>query len=110
MSALFRNDQQRAAVCETLCAKVGLTSFWTKDGPSEKAKQLFRQHGGGMSTGEWIMFRAAWTVWNGDGKVLLADVIERLDNSNLETIGTLLVALAQGGIDGWLEEQRRRGE
>lgn len=109
MSALFRNDQQRAAVCEALCAKAGLVALWTtNDGPSEKAKQLLTENGRPMSTGERIMFLAAWAIWNGEGTVLLADVIERLDDSNLETVGTLLVALAQGGIESWLEEQRRR--
>ena len=110
MSVLFQNDQQRAAVCSALCAKAGFASFWTEQGPSERAKELLKEDGGPMSAGERIMFLVAWAVWNGHGKVLLADVVERLDDSNLEAIGSLLVAFAQGGIDGRLAEQRRRNQ
>ena len=108
MSVLFRNDQQRAAVCQALCEKAGLQSLWTPAGPSERATQLLRQYGGTLSTGEHLMFLTAWAVWNGDGEVLLADLIERLDSSNLETLGTLLVAFAQDGIDEWVQEQGRQ--
>ena len=110
MSVLFKNDKQRAAVCFALCAKVGLKNFWTEDGPSARAKELLHQDGGTMSSGERIMFLTAWAVWNGHGKVLFADVIERLDDSNLETVGNLLVAFANESIAEWIEEERLKSE
>jgi hypothetical protein len=101
---MFRDDRQRAAVCRTVCAQAGLT-FWTEDGPTERAKQLLKDDGGPMSTGERIMFLAAFALWNGHGKVLFADVADRLDGPNLECLGTLLVALSQGAeaVDAWLD-------
>jgi hypothetical protein len=100
---MFRNDKQRAAVCRAVCNHAGL-NLWTDNGPTERAKALLTQNGGPMSTGERIMFLAAWALWNGHGSVLFADVIERLDGPNLECLGSLLVALAQGvdALDAWL--------
>jgi hypothetical protein len=105
VSVLFRNDKQRATVCEALCAQVGLRDFWTEEGPSAQAKELLKEEGGTMSSGERIMFLTAWAVWNGHGKVLFADVIERLDDTNLEAVGNLLVAFATDSIDEWLKIQ-----
>lgn len=102
---MFRDDRQRASVAQAVCAQAGLEVFWTEDGPTERAKELLRQDGGPMSTGERIMFLAAWALWNGRGKVLFTDVADRLDGPNLERLGSLLVALGRGvnAVDAWLE-------
>lgn len=101
---VFRDDRQRAAVCRAVCAQAGL-KLWAKDGPTERAKELLAQDGGPMSTGERVMFLAAFALWNGHGKVLFADVCDRLDRPNLECLGSLLVALGRGvdAVDAWLE-------
>lgn len=104
---MFRDDRQRAAVCRAVCEQAGL-HLWTDDGPTERGKALLPQEGGPMSTGERIMFLAAWALWNGHGTVLLADVVDRLDEPNIECLGSLLVALAHGSdaVDEWLEARR----
>ena len=101
---MFRSDAQLAWVCRSLCDVVGLAGMWTPAGPTEEAIALLGSDGGPLSSGERIVLLSAWSVWNGDGKVTLGDIVHRLDGKNLRAIGTLLVAVASGAhtIDEWL--------
>lgn len=111
--AMFQNDQQRARVCRAILMSARLDSWgagnkrgelWTDDGPTTLAISLLERDGGGMSTGERIMFMAAWSLWNGDGTCTLHDVAFRIDGNNLRCLSTLLLAINEGSqaIDDWL--------
>jgi hypothetical protein len=105
---VFRNDEQLAAVCRTLCARVGLKSFWTDAGPSERAKELLRAQGGPLSHGEKVMVFLAWSFWNGNGGLTVAELVDTLDRENLSAVGQLLQAHVEGpdALDAWLASQQ----
>ena len=101
---MFRSEAQRARACHALCRKARIERMWTSTGPTPEAIALFEAGGGPLSSGERVVLFAAWAFWNGEGNATLADVIYRLDPSNLRTIATLMLALDQGGhaIDRWI--------
>jgi hypothetical protein len=84
--------------------------MWTTTGPTTEAIEILEAHGGPLSSGERIVLFAAWSFWNGADNATLADVIYRLDDSNLRAIATLMLALAQGGhaIDQWIAARENR--
>jgi hypothetical protein len=78
--------------------------MWTPTGPTAEAIEILDAHGGPLSSGERVVLFASWAFWNGAVNATLADVIYRLDATNLRAIATLMLALAQGGhaIDQWI--------
>lgn len=100
----FRSDAQLARVCAALCRNVGLGHLWTSDGPTPQAVFLLQVDGGPLSSGERIVFLAAWAFWNNARNVTLADVALRLDAKNTAAIASLMLAAAHGSaaIDNWL--------
>jgi hypothetical protein len=50
------------------------------------------------------MVLTTWAVWNSHEGARMADVIHRLDNRNLQAVGTLLIAVSHGtpAIDRWI--------
>jgi len=83
--------------------------MWTAEGPTDEAIALFEAGGGPLSSGERIMLMVAWAFWNGAEQSKLADVIHRLDETNLHAISTLMLALAHGAehVDAWITEMER---
>jgi hypothetical protein len=109
---MFASERQRARVCQALCRSVRLKGMWTDQGPSALAVNLLNRDGGPLSTGERIMFLAAWNVWSGEGSVNLGDVIHRLDNKNLRALGSLMIAVVRqpNGVDQWLLQMERESD
>jgi hypothetical protein len=101
---VFESEAQRARVCRVLCERARLGGMWTGEGPTEEAVLLLQRDGGPLSSGERIVLLVAFAVWSGEGKVLLDDVVCRLDQRNLHAIGTLMAAVANGGcaIEQWI--------
>ncbi len=95
---MFKNDQQRAAVCQVVCTlgKVPGT-YWTDDGPTEAAKAVLDDRDA-LSSGERLMVLVAWDVWNGHGKVHIERLLRTLDGDNLRHVGWLLYALSFGQV------------
>ena len=110
---MFRSEAQLARACQALCRQARIERMWTSTGPTDEAIALFEAGGGPLSNGERVVLFTAWAFWNGDGNATLADVIYRLDATNLRRIATLMLALAQGGlaIDHWIAtcENRQPG-
>jgi hypothetical protein len=105
---MFQNDQQLAAVCCAFLKLVNLESLWTENGPSERAKALFKADGGPLSSGERVMFLMAWALWNSRGKLSFVEMLEKLDSGNLTAVGEFLIAYAAGpeSINSWLDGHR----
>jgi hypothetical protein len=84
--------------------------MWTPTGPTPEAIALLEARGGPLSSGERVVLFAAWAFWNGADNATLADVIYRLDDTNLRAIATLMLALAQGAhaIDQWIAASENR--
>ncbi len=111
---MFRSDAQLARVCRAFCARARLGRLWTEEGPTDEAMALLESDGGALSSGERAVVLIAWSLWNGQGHVTVADVLHRLDGTSLTMLGKLMVAGARGSeaIDAWLtetEESLRRG-
>ena len=95
---MFRDDHQRARVCKALCNQLFVKGLFTEEGPTERAIDLLEEGGGTLSSGEQVLFRAAWDLWSSEGQLPFAGLL-RLDDPKLLALGSLLVALAQGGGD-----------
>lgn len=93
---MFRDDRQRARVCAMLLDQTFRKQLWTEEGPTEQAIDLREEGCGTLSSGEQVLFRAAWDLWNSEGELRFADVLT-LDDAKLNALGELLVALARGG-------------
>jgi hypothetical protein len=111
---VFRSDAQLARVCRAFCARARLGRLWTEAGPTDEAMALLQSDGGPLSSGERMVILIAWSLWNGQGHVTVADALHRLDGMSLAMLGKLMVAGARGSeaIDAWLaetEESLRRG-
>ena len=102
---MFRSEEQRSEVVRVMLRSLRLQRFWN-DGPTDAAIALLEADGGGLSSGERVLFLAAWDVWNGDGKATLAQIMYKLDCPRIRLLGTFLIAVSEGGnaIDRWLEE------
>lgn len=112
---MFRSDAQLARVCWAFCARARLGRLWTEEGPTDEAMALLESDGGALSSGERAVVLIAWSLWNGQGHVTVADALHRLDGTSLTMLGKLLLAVAGGGsaIDAWLaetEDRLRRGQ
>lgn len=110
---IIRNDRQRARICRALLSAhatpAQLDRLFTLQGPTEHAHELAQAGGGLMSSGERLMFLAAWAVWT-DGRVegaTFGEYIRVLDNENLRRLGKLLVHMSaedDRGLEAWLDE------
>lgn len=107
---MLRSDGQRAAVCDALVKSLHHKGIrWSADGctMSSTARP-------GLSSGELVLYRAAWAFWNSfspNGKrSLMGDVFFRLDGDGQRMIGELLTAYAEGpyAIDAWLDRHEAR--
>lgn len=105
---MFRNDTQRNNVCITLLRSLHLDRYWTDHGPSPDALDLLAADGGPLSSGERIWLFVVFDVWNGEAHTRLDRVLYSLDNTRLRALGSLLLAMANGQIDGWLKRSARR--
>jgi hypothetical protein len=108
---MFRDDRQLSRVCRTLLATVRLAGLWTDRGPTPAAQALLEANGGPLSSGERVIFLAAWAFWNGSGGVTLAEVLERLDAGPAEALCFLVLASKYGAdaVDDWIVENAQNG-
>lgn len=104
----MRDDRQLALVCKALLERVRLGDLWAADGPTATAVGILERGGGPMSSGEVLMLRLAFDLWNGEGHLELGRALQVLDGGNLRALGSLLLVLAEGdndAIDVWLLAQ-----
>lgn len=108
---MYRNKQQRAAVCQQLCELGGLPGrYWDLDGPRQIAVDMRDQPMPiaplGVSPAQaHLIVKAAWDIWDGSGKCSLGQCMTDLDDKALRAISSLLKAISKGyaaAIDGWL--------
>jgi hypothetical protein len=101
---MIRNDEQRAEICDALVKPLHHKGIrWTANGCSLKAGAR-----PGLSSGELILYQAAWAFWNSSSphgkKSALGDVYFRIDAPRQRMIGELLIAYSEGpnALDAWL--------
>ena len=108
---MFRDDEQKCTAIKALLRPVHLGHLWTDSGPTDHGIELFRDRGGPLSHGQKLMLLAAYDIWNGRGEVTLGDLLSVLDGTNLEALGSLMVALSsmdgQTAVDHWIAKHSR---
>lgn len=100
---MFRDDKQKAKVCCVLNAFIA-TKLWTDAGPTPVAISLAERDGGGMSSGEKIMFLLAWHIWTHEPVSLQFADIFRLSPERQKLIGSFIIASSSGSdaLDEWI--------
>jgi hypothetical protein len=99
---MFRNDEQRARVCEALCAWMNKGPMWTEDGPTEQA--LAWQEESPLSSGERVLLGIAWACWNDSNLGPHFVELFRLDRERSRMVGELVIAMGSSGFDSWLRQ------
>lgn len=107
---MFRNDQQRAAVCNAFLHHIGKPLLFTSDGASSTAVR-YASEGCPWSSKESDFFRVAWALWSNEAArdVPFTELISGLDARSCLFLSRFLLALATGsdGLDVWLAELER---
>lgn len=113
---MFQNVRQQGTVCAILTQRLRGGPYWSEKGADEKVPRptSAARRPSGMSSGEGLMLRVAWAVWNTGipaAKVDFGAMLDTLDSRNLAMIGNLLVALSASGsqaIDAWIRQYDER--
>lgn len=105
---MFRDDAQRAQVCEALLAPLLLGGLWTPAGPTARARELLDAGRSGLTSSESMLLRLAWVLWDGSEELSVKELLTLAPTEGLTTFGWLLLALQAGpqGVDEWLSAQR----
>ncbi len=101
---MFRDDDQLAAAIGVLLSSAPrMGRFWTKSGPTPEAVDLCAARGGPLSPAEGALLLAAFDLWNGEGGITLARLLD-VGGDPLETLGSLLATMTRGyeAIDEWI--------
>lgn len=106
---MFRNDAQKCQAILALLQPSGMDQYWTETGPSEIAVSLLERNGGGHSSGQALMLKVAFDIWNGEGKATLGDILGKLDEINLGMLSTLMSAanVSAEDVDRWIKLEAR---
>lgn len=103
---MFRDDRQKAAVCNVLTNWIWKGDFWDEDTPKATSLTIetAKRDGDTMSSGEHRMFLLAWELWTGEPALQLDEIIRGFTPNQLRQVGSLLMAIADGAdeIDNWL--------
>jgi len=102
----WSTEQQRSDAARALLRSIGHGDLWTDRGPTGEACQLLEEDGGYLSSGGRVILRFAFDCWNGQGRIPADELLYSLDPRRLRLVGTLMVALAEGTVDRWLEANR----
>ena len=102
---MFQTETQtHAAIGSLLTTIPGLGRYWTATGPTEEAARVMEGRGEALSSGEELLLRVAFDLWNGRGGADFGRMFGTLGNEPLAALGSLLVAVTQGpeAIDAWI--------
>lgn len=113
---MFRTDEQKSAVCCVLLRAVRKPDLWHECGPTKEAMSLIATsdkvsgHLGYLSSGQSIILRVCFDLWNGEVKASFGDVVFGLDPRCKLLLGTLLSAMSEmqssddSAIDVWISD------
>ncbi len=99
----FRDRRQRAQVCRTLLARIGLADAWTNEGPAIESPADLRRALDRVPPGALTLLLLCWAVWDETAILAFSDVF-RLEEEQLGVVGDLLCSVSQGpeAIDRWI--------
>lgn len=106
------SDRVLSLALRELLSLIGREYLWTEDGPTEQAVAAYRR-GSPMSSGERVLFLAAFGLWNADNKkATFGEVALRLDRRLLDALLSLVIACHVGeeAVERWIADgEARRG-
>jgi hypothetical protein len=89
---MWQSERQQCAVIQRLLAPhPAIAGLWTSTGPTKLAC-AYLKHGAPLSSGEMLLLRVAFDIWNGDGKARLDELLATLDERNLHAVTEALLA------------------
>jgi hypothetical protein len=94
---MWTSEEARCrAIRQLLAPHHGLAGLWTAEGPTDFAVALLEQGGGYLSSGERILLRAAFDLWNGNGHVTVDELLATLDAPTLRAVCAAMLARDAG--------------
>ena len=99
---MFRDERQRNRVCMKLAATFHHHSWWTEDGPTGPVERV---RDGAGSSSEVLLAQVCFDVYNGRGHADFGRALYVFDETRLQLIASLLVAIGEGAeaIELWLD-------
>ena len=100
---MLRTEAQQCKAIRVFLSSLRLDHLWTAQGPTEQACRFLESSL--LSSGEQILLRYTFDLWNGAGKVLLYhDLLGVLDPARTHKLLSLVMAVNVGGraIDEWI--------
>lgn len=96
---MWRSEKARTrAILVMLAPHHALAGLWTYDGPTDLALTYLERDGGPLSSGEAVLLRAAFDLWNGTGRCTVDALLSTLDARTLRAVAMALLA-RDGGAE-----------
>jgi len=87
---MWRNEAHQCAVIRKLLAPhPAIARLWTSQGPTELACEYLE--GSPLSSGEQLLLRVAFDIWNGGGGAKVGELLHTLDERNLRAVTDALL-------------------
>lgn len=100
----FGSKTQRVRAVRVLLRLIEADGAWDRHGPTKAACKAQDEGWPTASSGEVVIQRVAWDMWNGSGGAQLDDIMTKLDETNLDAVAGFLRAFADSplAIDDWI--------
>lgn len=104
----FRDERQRARVCQILCERVGIAgAFTAHEGPTILARRILRHDQHLYNRAQVVMVLLAWALWDGSGELGVPVLIYTLDREHMQAVASVLLEIGNGprSLDEWISEE-----
>jgi hypothetical protein len=89
---MWQSERQQCQVIQRLLAPhPAIAGLWTSKGPTKLAC-TYLDHGAPLSSGEMLLLRVAFDIWNSRGKARVDELLCTLDERNLRAVCEALLA------------------
>lgn len=105
---MWRSEQARnEAILKMLSTTPGVLRVWSNRGPSDEAVRLLDADGGYLSSGERLLLKAAFDLWNGRGHCRVDELLDALDEKRLRAVAEALMARDAPMADAMIAEREK---
>ena len=101
---MFSNRVQVAQVCRVLTRGIAREPLFSAQGPTDAGLSLRVDAASNLQGGDRALLELAFWFWEGGQSPRVASLLELVDRTRLRTLGSLLIALADGAdaIERWV--------
>lgn len=89
---MWASEQARNNAIRAMLARSSTSKLWTAEGPTKEAHELLRVDGGYLSSGERVLLKAAFDLWNGQGHCRVDELLSTLDEEHLAAVARAIMA------------------